>query len=462
MRILRRAFDQPLDRLVSRFVASAAEDAVLVEHDIAGSLAHVEMLAAQRIVPARKTRRIAKGLRQILSAYQAGRWRLDPDNEDVHMNVERELERLIGEDAACLHTGRSRNDQVALDLRLHVLTQTRRLSGGVAQLQSAILDAASRHADAIMPGYTHLQRAQPVPFAHVLHAFVEALSRDADRLTDASKRAAFSPLGAAALAGSSLPLDPIRSAGAAGLRDVFRNSLDAVSDRDFVAEFLFCASLLSVHLSQMAECVILWTTREFGFVRLPDRLTTGSSLMPQKKNPDAVELVRGKCGAVLGDLVNVMVTLKALPSGYNRDLQETKPAVQRVSRTLLAGLEVMALAFREMEADRTRMLLAATDDELMATDLAEYLVRRGVAFRRAHTAVSALLRYARSRGKSISTLSLGELRRFSPRFEKEAFHLLNPETSVRSKVTPGGTGPVHVARALKVARVRLHQQSKGG
>lgn len=283
-----------------------------------------------------------------------------------------------------------------------------------------------------------------------------------DRLNDASKRAAVSPLGAGALAGSSLPLDPVRSAGTAGLPEVFKNSLDAVGDRDFVAELLFCASLLSVHLSQMAECVILWASHEFGFIRLPDRLTTGSSLMPQKKNPDAVELVRGKCGAVIGELVNVMVTLKALPSGYNRDLQETKPAVQRVSNTLGAALQVMALVFRGMEADRTRMLLAASDDDLMATDLAEYLVRQGVAFRRAHTAVSALVRHSRSRGKPISTLTLGELRRFSPRFGEGVFDLLNPAASVRSKATPGGTGPVQVARALKAARMRLHQQSKEG
>jgi argininosuccinate lyase len=459
MRVLRKGFRLPLDPDVTAFVASAKDDEALVEADIRGSLAHVKMLQAQRLVTPRQAGRIRRGLQKILVSYRSGAWKLDPQHEDVHMNVEKRLETLIGEDARHLHTARSRNDQVALDLRLLVMTQIERLVAGTERLQLALVDLAEGHSDVIMPGYTHLQRAQPVLFAHVLGSFIEALARDTSRLKDAERRLSISPLGAGALAGSSLPIDPKISARAVGFGEHFANSIDAVSDRDFIAEFLFAGSMIAVHLSQMAENLILWTTREFGFVRLPDNLTTGSSLMPQKKNPDPIEIVRGKTGQPIGELVNLLVTLKGLPAGYNRDLQETKPPVVRASDTLAAALNVMRIAFREVKINRDRMLHAASDEDLMATDVAEYLVRHGVPFRHAHEAVSGLVAYARDKGRDLSLLELADYKKFSVQFREDVFDLFDPAKSIRAKVSAGSTGPEQVARALRAARKRLARKS---
>jgi argininosuccinate lyase len=375
------------------------------------------------------------------------------------MNVEKRLEQLIGEDARYLHTARSRNDQVALDLRLHVLAQIERLVNGAKRVQLALIDAAEKNLTAVMPGYTHMQRAQPVLFAHVLHSFIEMLARDVWRLEDCGQRLSISPLGAGALAGSSLPIDPKIPAKELGFGEHFANSIDAVSDRDFIAEFLFCGSLMATHLSQMAENVILWTTREFGFIKLPDNLTTGSSLMPQKKNPDPIEIVRGKTGAVIGELINLLVTLKALPTGYNRDLQETKPPVARGADILAAALNIMRLAFQEMKVNSDRMLRAASDEDLMATDMAEYLVRNGVPFRHAHESVAGLVQYARDKGCELSKLELSDYHKFSQVFQKDIFDLFDPVKSIRAKISAGSTGPDQVATALKAARKRLSEKA---
>ncbi len=320
MQVLRKAFNQQLDDLVGQFVNSVEADSALVEFDIAGSIAHARMLAVAGLLTEAQRDNIITGLQSVLSETRSGEFTLNPLHEDVHMNVEKRLEQLIGEDALRLHTARSRNDQVALDIRLYVLAQIRSLKEGLEKLQTSLLMCAQQNLHVVMPGYTHMQRAQPVLFAHAMHAFVQMLERDLGRFEDAGKRTSVSPLGAGAQAGTSLPIDPSMTAAYLGLSAVFANSIDAVSDRDFVAEFLFACSLAAIHLSQLAETLVIWGSSEFAFIKFADCVTTGSSLMPQKKNPDPVELVRGKAGTIFGELINVLTTLKGLPLGYNRDL----------------------------------------------------------------------------------------------------------------------------------------------
>ncbi|HEY9714054.1 MAG TPA: argininosuccinate lyase [Chroococcales cyanobacterium] len=455
MKVLRKAFKQQLDAVVSEFVASAKEDQHLVDVDITGSLAHVEMLRTAKLVTEAQAKNLSDGLRALLKLSEEGKFELALELEDVHMNVEKRLEELIGADAKLLHTARSRNDQVALDLRLFILGKTRTVMAALAELQTALIDKAEKHAEAILPGYTHLQRAQPISFAHAFHAYFEMFARDYSRFADSIQRASTSPLGAGALVGSSLPICPDVTAAALQFEHQFANSIDAVSDRDFVAEFLFAASLTSVHLSQLAETLIIWCTREFGFVEFPDSLTTASSLMPQKKNPDPIELVRGKTGIVIGELVNLLVTLKALPLGYNRDLQESKPGAIKVAQELESALYVMKEAIVGLSVCDQNALAAAKDPELMCTDLVEYLVNRGVAFRAAHDNVSGLVQHARDQAVSLPELPIAEYKKFSDKFEDDVYLFLSPEQSVKSKNSPGGTGTSQVARALQEARKRI-------
>jgi argininosuccinate lyase len=434
---LRAAFTAPMKNEIAHFVASVEEDRHLLEADLRGSLAHVAMLEACGILTASQAARLRQGLEQI----RAEGLELDPAYEDVHMNVERRLEALIGEDARLLHTARSRNDQVALDLRLYVRDCENHLRAALDDLTMALVDKAEAYADVVLPGYTHLQRAQPVSLAHILLAYWAALRRDRERL----RQPLISPLGAGALAGTAIPIDPHRTAHELGADGVFSNALDAVTDRDFAAAFVFACALLAVHLSQLAETLILWCSQEFNFIHLPDELTTGSSLMPQKKNPDCLELVRARTGQCIGELVNVLTTLKGLPTGYNRDLQETKPPVIRVSKTVLASVKVCTLAVQHMTVHREVMRQAASDEKLYATDLVERLVSQGTPFRTAYTMIGNLVR----RGVGFSQVTGDEWATLGMRVTPE---MLTPEQSIAGRTSYGGTSPRRIAEQIAAAR----------
>src|SRR5688572_17749092 len=438
----------PPDAFNAAFVASVRDDARLVREDVLGSLAHAKMLAKRGLISRRERDAIVRALTKIL---QRG-LELDPAYEDVHMNVERAL----GKAGARLHTARSRNDQVALDLRLWTMSAIDRLIEGLAGARRALVALAVRHERTLLPGTTHLQHAQPMVLAHVLLAWHDALGRDAGRLADARRRAAVSPLGAGALAGTTLPIDP--SITARDLKmEVFTNSLDAVSDRDFAVETASAAALLMVHLSQVAEMLVLWSAPEFGFVSLPDDLCTSSSLMPQKKNPDMIELVRGKAGRSVGALVNLLTTLKALPAGYNRDLQETKPALFEAVDAAEASLAAMTRAFERLEVNADRMAAQGSDPAMLATDLAEYLVKKGVAFREAHGAVGRLMRHGADTGKPLTEYDLAELKTYHRAFGPDALGLLNAASSVARRNSRGGTGDV--SRRLASLRKRKEGSS---
>lgn len=442
MPVLRKRFKKPLNPEVAKFVSSVKDDAALVACDIEGSMAHCAMLARQGLITESQAANILNGLAKIREASESGAFTLKPDLEDVHMNVETELETIIGTDALRLHTARSRNDQVALDFRLYVMKQVAQIKPLIEQLKQTILAQAMANADVVMPGYTHLQRAQPVLFAHAFMAFYEMLDRDVQRFNQSAQRADSSPLGAGAQAGSSLAIDAHFSALTCGLSDVFANSIDAVMDRDFAVEFLMAASLLSTHLSQLAETLIIWNSAEFNFVKFCDSVTTSSSLMPQKKNPDPLELIRGKTGIAVGELVSLLVTLKGLPLGYNRDLQESKPPVIRVASEITAALKVMQCVIEAMELNAADMLQKAMDPQLMATDLVEYLVSKGEPFRQAHEAVAAAVQLAEEAGVALSDLSLGEFRKCSSAFDGDVHQLFDPVSSALSKKSHGGTGQV--------------------
>ena len=434
-------------RLVALSV-SIQDDAVLYAEDIRGSKAHVTMLAAQGVVPKAVARRIVAALEQVRAEFAAGKIRFDPSLEDVHTHVERRLGELVGKDAGYLHAGRSRNDQVALDERLFVVRACDEVDAALGRLQAALVRRAREHERTILPGYTHLQRAQPVSLAHHLLAYVEMLGRDRDRLADVRRRAAISPLGAGALAGTTLPLDREATARALGLEGVTQNSLDAVSDRDSAIELLFAVALAAVHLSRLGEEVVLWTTREFGFMTLDDAFATGSSLMPQKKNADVGELARGRAGRAIGDLVALLTVVKNLPLSYNRDLQEDK-------RPLLGGPEALALtadalagAIETATFHADRMEEALGSGEALATDAAEYLVERGVPFREAHEAVGKAAAHATASGKPLARLSAEEWRRFHPRFEKDVLRCFDARRSLARRELVGAPGPREVARQL--------------
>jgi len=448
MQVLRKAFNQQLDPQVSEYVNCIEADEALITVDIQGSIAHATMLMAVGLVTPAQGAKIIAGLESILVEAEAGEFVLNPAFEDVHMNVEKRLEALIGEDALRLHTARSRNDQVALDMRLFVLNQITAVKTLLKSTQKALNACAVKNAEVVMPGYTHLQRAQPVLFAHAMHAFIVMLERDYSRFDDAAKRTAVSPLGAGAQAGTALPINPVLSAAHLGLSQIFENSIDAVSDRDFVAEFLFAASMTSVHLSQLAETLIIWASQEFAFISLGDNVTTASSLMPQKKNPDPVELVRGKTGAVFGELINVLSTLKGLPLGYNRDLQETKPPVIKVAQDLCLALKVVAVVLESMTVNDLNMQAAAADPDMITTDLVEYLVLKGVPFRQAHEQISALAAFAKQSKQKLNQLSLEVFKEYGHQFEQDVFNLFNPQVSVESKASPGSTGKLLVQQRL--------------
>jgi argininosuccinate lyase len=434
-------------RLVALSV-SIQDDAALFDEDIRGSRAHVAMLAAQGIVPAAAARRIDAGLAQVRDEFAAGKVPFDPSLEDVHTHVERRLGEIVGQDAGYLHAGRSRNDQVALDERLFIVGACDRCDAALAGLMRALVGQARRHEGTLLPGYTHLQRAQPVSLAHHLLAHVEALHRDRQRFGEVRARAAVSPLGSGALAGTTLPIDRERTARTLGLAGVTQNSLDAVADRDSAIEFAFACALAAVHLSRLGEEIVLWTTREFGFMTLSDAFSTGSSLMPQKKNADVGELARGRAGRALGDLVTLLTIAKNLPLSYNRDLQEDKRPLLGSAQAIVLTLDALAGAIESATFDVARMKEALGSGEALATDAADYLVEKGVPFREAHEAVGAAAAYATREGRPLATLSPQEWRRFHARFGPDVVKRFDAEASLARREITGAPGPRQVRRQL--------------
>jgi argininosuccinate lyase len=445
-------FNEPVAELVKRYTASVEFDQRLAEFDIQGSLAHVRMLGAQGIIDTTDVVAIERGLGEILQEIRAGQFEWLLDLEDVHLNIEKRLTDKVGDAGKRLHTGRSRNDQVATDVRLWLRATVDDVLARIRRLQASILDLAEQHADTVMPGFTHLQVAQPVTFGHHLLAYFEMLKRDGERFADARKRINRLPLGAAALAGTSYPIDREAVARELGFDGVCENSLDAVSDRDFAIEFTACAALVMTHLSRFSEELILWSSPRFGFVDIADRFCTGSSIMPQKKNPDVPELVRGKTGRVNGHLVALLTLMKSQPLAYNKDNQEDKEPLFDTADTLLITLEIYADMLRGIEVNKAAMRQAAAEGFATATDLADYLVKKGLPFRDAHEAVAQAVRHAEAQGCDLSTLPLGDLQAFSPLVGPDVFDVLTLEGSLASRNHIGGTAPQQVRQAISRAR----------
>jgi argininosuccinate lyase len=450
------------DALLEAINVSVEFDQRFYRQDIRGSQAHIAMLAARGIVAEGDARLISEGLAKIEAEIEGGRFTFSRALEDVHMNVESRLAELIGPAAGRLHTARSRNDQVATDFRLWVRDEIDVLDGAFAAFQQALAEKALAHAAAVMPGFTHLQSAQPVTFGHHLMAYVEMASRDRGRLADARKRLNESPLGAAALAGTSFPIDREMTAKTMGFDRPMANSLDAVSARDFVLEVLAAAAIAATHLSRLAEEIVIWSTPQFGFVRLSDRFTTGSSIMPQKRNPDAAELVRGKAGRIIGSLVALLTVMKGLPLAYSKDLQEDKEGTFDALDTLALCLAAMTGMVEDLEPDTRAMQRAAGAGYATATDLADWLVRAaGLPFREAHHVTGRLVALAAERGVALEKLPLADMQAVEPRITQEVFSVLGVERSVKSRTSFGGTAPANVRRAARRWLARLAKEAQG-
>jgi argininosuccinate lyase len=448
-------FSEPVDERVKRFTASVSFDRRLAKYDIQASRAHARMLAAQGILARRDLAAIERGLARIDREIESGRFRWSLDAEDVHLNIERRLTLLVGDAGKRLHTARSRNDQVATDVRLWLRAEIDGLRSLIAALERALLDQAERHAALVMPGFTHLQVAQPVTFGHHLLAYVEMLERDRERLLEVRSRVNRLPLGAAALAGTGFPIDRKRVARELGFEALCENSLDAVSDRDFAIEFCACAALVMVHLSRLAEELVLWTNPRFAFVRLPEAYCTGSSIMPQKSNPDVPELVRGKSGRVFGALVALLALMKAQPLAYNKDNQEDKQPLFDAADTVKDCTAIFIGLMEGLEPMPRAMRAAVLEGHATATDLADYLVRKGVPFRDAHGVVARAVREAERAGVDLASLPLARLREFSKKIDADVLRVLTPEGSVAARSHVGGTAPAEVRRAAARARKRL-------
>jgi argininosuccinate lyase len=449
-------FSEPVAELVKLYTASIDFDQRLADADIAASLAHARMLGATGVLTPSDVAAIERGMQQIRGEIARGELKWSRDLEDVHQNLERRLIELIGDAGKRLHTGRSRNDQIATDLRLYVRSAIDAIATRISALRVALLDVAEVHAATVMPGFTHLQVAQPVTFGHHLLAYDAMLARDAERLADCRHRVNRLPLGSAALAGTGFPIDREQVARELGFEGLCPNSLDAVSDRDFAIEFAAAAALIMMHMSRFAEELVLWSSPRFGFVRLADRFCTGSSIMPQKKNPDVPELVRGKTGRVYGHLVALLTVMKAQPLAYNKDNQEDKEPIFDIVDTLVPTLAIMAdLVKGGMTVDAERMRAAANEGFATATDLADYLVRKGMPFRDAHEVVALAVRHAEGERRDLADLPLATLQRFSPMIADDVFVVLALEGSVASRNHPGGTAPEQVRAAIRAARASL-------
>ena len=448
-------FSEPMSELVQRYTASVDFDQRLWQADIAGSLAHAEMLAAQGVIGAQDLADIQRGMAQIRLEIEEGRFEWKLALEDVHLNIEARLTTLVGDAGKRLHTGRSRNDQVATDVRLWLRGEIDRIAVLLAAMQAALVELAAQHADTVMPGYTHMQVAQPVSFAHHLLAYVEMFVRDAERLADVRKRVNVLPLGAAALAGTSYPLDRERVAKTLGFDAVCQNSLDAVSDRDFALEFASFAAITMVHVSRLSEEIVLWMSQNFGFIDLADRYCTGSSIMPQKRNPDVAELARGKSGRVVGHLMGLLTLMKGQPLAYNKDNQEDKEPLFDTADTLADTLRIMAEMVGGITVKKEAMERAALKGYATATDLADYLVKKGLPFRDAHEAVAHAVKLAVQQGIDLAGLPLATLQGFHPAITEDVTQVLTLHGSLAARKLLGGTAPVQVLAQVQRHRSRL-------
>ena len=448
-------FNQPVNELAQRYSESVSYDWRLYRYDIAGSIVHASALAAAGFISLEERADIEEGLREIETEIEAGSFKWDRALEDVHMNIESALTARIGAAGAKLHTARSRNDQIALDLRLYTKAEIETIRGLLRELQHTLVELAASNADVIMPGYTHLQRAQPIPFAHYLLGVTESLERDDERLADCAKRTDVMPLGSGALAGSTLVLDRESIAKQLAFRGLSANSLDAVSDRDFVCELLFCLALIGTHLSRLSEDLIIWSTSEFGFISFSDAFSTGSSLMPQKKNPDMAELTRGKTGRLYGNLFSLLTTLKGLPSSYNRDLQEDKEPLFDSVDTVEAALGIFATMLGEVTINAQTMESAASDPILLATDVAEYLVKKGMPFRDAHAVVGELVAHASRNHVPLDRVSHADVQKISPLLGEDIAALFDARRSLSQRTATGAPSPENIAKQIASWRSRL-------
>ncbi|WP_047552038.1 argininosuccinate lyase [Methylotenera sp. G11] len=448
-------FNEPVAELVKKYTASVGFDYRLAPYDIQGSIAHARMLSERSIISRQDFAAIEKGLQEIAQEIEAGQFEWLLDLEDVHLNIEKRLTDKIGDAGKRLHTGRSRNDQVATDVRLWLRATADQVVAGLHQLQGSLLDLAEKHYDTVMPGFTHLQVAQPVTFGHHLMAYYEMLKRDAARFVDCRKRINRLPLGAAALAGTSYPIDREMVAKNLGFDGVCENSLDAVSDRDFAIEFTFASSLVMTHLSRLSEELILWSSPRFAFIDIADRFCTGSSIMPQKKNPDVPELVRGKTGRVYGHLTALLTLMKGQPLAYNKDNQEDKEPLFDTVDTLLVTLEIYADMMRGITVNKENMRQAASEGFATATDLADYLVKKGMPFRDAHEVVALAVRHAVEQNVDLSDLPLASLQKFAAEISDDVYAVLTLEGSLQSRNHIGGTAPVQVKAAIARAKKEM-------
>lgn len=442
-------FREKTKREVEEFTASIRFDQRLYRQDILGSIAHAEMLARQGIIKKGEAQKIIKGLKVIKKEIERGNFPFRTELEDIHMNIESRLIYKIGGVGGKLHTARSRNDQVALDLRLYLRDEIKEIESFIRRLQSSLIKKAEENIDAIMPGYTHLQRAQPVLFPHYLLAYFDMFERDIERLRDCLERVTVSPLGAGALAGTGFPIDRRFIARRLGFKKVSENSIDAVSDRDFALEFASASAILMMHLSRLSEDIILWSSQEFNFIELPDALTTGSSIMPQKKNPDVPELVRGKTGRVYGNLIGLLTMMKSLPLSYNRDMQEDKESLFDTVDTVKGSLKIFTLLIERIKINREKMLKAAREGFMTSTEMADYLVRKGVPFRKAHEIVGRIVRFAINQGRLLEEIPLKMLKQFSDLIGSDIYKYLLPEKSQELKSSSGGTSKRNVLRRIK-------------
>ncbi|MGI0491183.1 argininosuccinate lyase [Alkalinema pantanalense CENA528] len=450
-------FEGTLHPAIAKFNASIGFDIELIEYDLTGSQAHAKMLAKQGIISSEEAEQLVQGLEQIRQEYRSGQFQPGIEDEDVHFAVERRLTALVGDVGKKLHTARSRNDQVGTDTRLYLRDQIQQIQQQLQTYQRALLSHAQQHVETLIPGYTHLQRAQPISLAHHLLAYVEMAERDRQRLEDVLKRVSLCPLGAGALAGTTFPIDRHYSAELLGFAGVYSNSLDAVSDRDFVVEFLAAASLIMAHLSRLSEEVIFWASQEFGFISLTDSCATGSSIMPQKKNPDVPELVRGKTGRVFGHLQAMLVVIKGLPLAYNKDFQEDKEGLFDAVKTVQACLEAMTILFEEGLVFKPQRLAAAVAEDFSnATDVADYLATKGVPFREAYNLVGKVVRTCLAANKLLKDLTLAEWQELHPAFEQDIYDAIAPQQVVAARNSFGGTGFEQVRQAISTVQQRLN------
>lgn len=448
-------FKEGTAKTLEEFSQSISFDKRLWQEDIEGSRAHAKMLHKKGIINEEELNQILKGLSEIEKEIKDGKFQFREELEDIHMNIEKALIEKAGSAGAKIHTARSRNDQVATDLRLYLRKRVNELIELTVELEKTLVTLAEKNIDTIMPGYTHLQKAQPVLLSHHLLAYAWMFERDRQRLKEAVKRINQSPLGAGALSGSSLPIDRFFTAKELGFESPIPNSMDAVSDRDFVCDVLYSGAMLMMHLSRLSEEIILWATDEFRFIELPDRFSTGSSMMPQKKNPDPAELIRGKTGRVYGNLISLLTTMKGLPLTYNRDMQEDKEPLFDTIDTVSISLRVITEMLPEIKFHKERMKEACQGGYITATDLAEYLVRKGVAFRIAHEITGKIVLYCIEKGKSLTELSIKELRKFSDKIDEDVYGILTPEGSIDVKISYGSTSKKSVKEQIKILRKSL-------